>query len=879
MTPPPPDPTGPTADPTTNTTGTDPTNNDTPAPILPPLNVTTTNLPEPPESNTTGDTDSSVHGDDNTNAEPTRTTFRTTIRSIVRDLAANNVLPPTWPVLKGFPSISESIWNTGSLAQCIHGKNSVVTVLLILGAEQNKLHAVNIAGPTHPQFLTFDKHEARSPIPLLKPAMVKITSLAKEIERDNNTSAKLFLQPHGRAEKSVPRIMPLPANLLHHYLQGGHPAELLIAIKNDPATTVPVRNHNVCQWLQHACLATDTDGTQSALHITPNTTVECNPDIMAQIISDLEDGLHDDAEHLITALQTAKVIPASDVDALQRQPPPAQQPPIRATHPALRAPPPHQAATSPPAFAPPPQLFDLTRSPPPPAHRPRPPHHYPGLNPFETGNHYTGTAWAGHQGPPGTAPPQHAFPPFGPPPPPYAAPQFFQAPPMLTPFPNHYAPPQAHPGIHDDIGARLRTLLAKDHLTTEDMNRLQVLNACQDYNKTTPPATTKSALNLRAFFVLGWANVPLDRRDILDQANAGVWSHYDAATTKAGRMDVIDTYMIPQLTSMNPRLTTCLHHDWKSAIEALDLAPRSHATGRVKCGLGPLAYVARSMEQIQTADMQLTLNREASCVTADDIERTKSGTPIIPPTVDGVLNVLECQVLVLQFLFGPYCPLARGIRLCIAKLHKAHSTLANTANFRWTIGAEILWQITKATTEFFDHKATEADVQARRLPSADLQWLADAIDRGCVICSTRPAMFTKPLLTTPKRSDRDRRGRDHDREGGKDRSPNAPAKRTKVTPDYTGPHTRQLPTECQALLTGYTGTRFPPMSTARKAATVDNDADLASALGVAAGECLTYAMYGKCAWRSCRRQHTTAQTSKAHHSILDKTFRDHAAGK
>ena len=61
-------------------------------------------------------------------------------------------------------------------------------------------------------------------------------------------------------------------------------------------------------------------------------------------------------------------------------------------------------------------------------------------------------------------------------------------------------------------------------------------------------------------------------------------------------MDIIDTYMIPQLTNLNPRLTTCLHHDWKSAIEALDLAPRSHATGRVKCGLGLLAYVARSME-------------------------------------------------------------------------------------------------------------------------------------------------------------------------------------------------------------------------------------------------------------------------------------------
>jgi len=46
------------------------------------------------------------------------------------------------------------------------------------------------------------------------------------------------------------------------------------------------------------------------------------------------------------------------------------------------------------------------------------------------------------------------------------------------------------------------TILAKDHLTTEGMNRLQVLKACQDYNKATHPATAKSTLNLRLFFVL-----------------------------------------------------------------------------------------------------------------------------------------------------------------------------------------------------------------------------------------------------------------------------------------------------------------------------------------------------------------------------------------
>ena len=144
--------------------------------------------------------------------------------------------------------------------------------------------------------------------------------------------------------------------------------------------------------------------------------------------------------------------------------------------------------------------------------------------------------------------------------------------------------------------------------------------------------------------MLGWANLPQERRDILNHANTGVWLQYDQANTKAGRIDVINTYMILQLTNLSPRLATCLRHKWKLAIEALDLAPQSHATRCVKCGLGPLAYVARSMEQIQTADMQLTLNNEASFATVDNIERTKSGSPNIQGSVDGVLNVLECHL-------------------------------------------------------------------------------------------------------------------------------------------------------------------------------------------------------------------------------------------
>ena len=285
-----------------NATGTLANNTEPPALTLPPLETTTAELVATGDTELTdGETAGETGGNVSTNKQAP-TTFQTTLRSIVRDLASNDVLPPTWPINRGFPAKTESIWNTDSLAQCIFGENTVVTVLLILGAEQDKLHAVNIAGPTYPQFLTFNKDEARSLIPSLKPALTVITALAKEIAKDSNTTAKLFLPCHGVAEKGIPRVMPLPAKLLHHYLPGGHPAKILLAIKNDLTSTVQLRNHNTRQWLQHVCLAMNEEGTQSPLHITANTTVPCNPDITAQIISDLEDVLHDHAEPLIQAL-------------------------------------------------------------------------------------------------------------------------------------------------------------------------------------------------------------------------------------------------------------------------------------------------------------------------------------------------------------------------------------------------------------------------------------------------------------------------------------------------------------------------------------------------------------------------------------------------
>ena len=116
--------------------------------------------------------------------------------------------------------------------------------------------------------------------------------------------------------------------------------------------------------------------------------------------------------------------------------------------------------------------------------------------------------------------------------------------------------------------------------------------------------------------------------------------HFHQASTKAGRLDCIDTYFIPQLEALHPRISSFLHSEWNSTLESLDFAPRCYGT-KIKCGLEPLAYVPRSQEELQAAEMQMHINNETTVVTAGDIHRTKHGTPMIPTTVDGILNVLE----------------------------------------------------------------------------------------------------------------------------------------------------------------------------------------------------------------------------------------------
>lgn len=145
-------------------------------------------------------------------------------------------------------------------------------------------------------------------------------------------------------------------------------------------------------------------------------------------------------------------------------------------------------------------------------------------------------------------------------------------------------------------------------------------------------------------------------------------------------MECIDTFFAPILVREHPLLASCLRSEWKATIESLDFAPKSFGA-KIKCGLGPLAYVARSQEELQTAEMQTSINNEATTVTAMDIHKTKHGTPLIPATVDGTINVLNHQVKAIEFFLSTNCPLGIEIAFVIQALYTAHTTLSNMADF------------------------------------------------------------------------------------------------------------------------------------------------------------------------------------------------------
>ena len=169
---------------------------------------------------------------------------------------------------------------------------------------------------------------------------------------------------------------------------------------------------------------------------------------------------------------------------------------------------------------------------PPMDHGRQPPAAYPGFQPFP----YQAPA---HPPPPFQAAYRHPFQGF-----PSGAPGYGQS---------HLYPPP-HGGLQREHASdrEINSLLAMEtDVQQGQLNRLQVLMAQAKLNaqKTKVAETARTSPVLRRYHLFGWAACPLGYQNYFDQGNHGAWNLFHNVTTKAGRIDCIETYFVPQLIS------------------------------------------------------------------------------------------------------------------------------------------------------------------------------------------------------------------------------------------------------------------------------------------------------------------------------------------
>ena len=212
-------------------------------------------------------------------------------------------------------------------------------------------------------------------------------------------------------------------------------------------------------------------------------------------------------------------------------------------------------------------------------------------------------------------------------------------------------------------------------------------------------------------------------------------------------------------------------------------------------------------------------------------------------------------------MFTPYCPLAQQLTSVIAALHANKALLAGTPNLKWTIAAEILWQVTHATQHFFEHTMTYEQLNTNNRPRVDLSWLARDIQRGTFTQSlNRPSTFIQPF------NKRDRDTNSPQKQGNKRQREE---KRPKTQKEIL---TKMLPNSCATIIKNYRNQNngLPYMAQVRNKLDIVTDADLAQKLGLSSKACMRYHLFGECGRRECPNTHESNIKIEDHTAILTK---------
>ena len=176
------------------------------------------------------------------------------------------------------------------------------------------------------------------------------------------------------------------------------------------------------------------------------------------------------------------------------------------------------------------------------------------------------------------------------------------------------------PSPQQSIGDQLQAMLNRSDqgrpLTTEDMNRFEILKFVASEKripkaaKPDQPKKDKDNLGTRAFNLCGWAHLQTHELHHLHRCNNGGWIEYNKATDKGEKESIIDTYFIQPLITKNGRFRDIITTEFRKLLIAWRLAPTNFEGSKPHGGLGPLSFVTRSTAERESLEYYRTLNAQ-----------------------------------------------------------------------------------------------------------------------------------------------------------------------------------------------------------------------------------------------------------------------------
>jgi hypothetical protein len=158
--------------------------------------------------------------------------------------------------------------------------------------------------------------------------------------------------------------------------------------------------------------------------------------------------------------------------------------------------------------------------------------------------------------------------------------------------------------------------------------------------------------------------------------------------------------------------------------------------------LGPLAFVPQERKEIEMMSHQLAVIEAAKTSTTSDVDRTKLGRPKIPTNVDGYNSVIEACKEVNEFLFTNRCEFITLLQGTLLALYGNYHAYEHMEFFGRTIGAELPFQLTRASEQLFGTATSEHQLLNGTLPSLDFDFLVNGIRINNLNTSqSRPALF------------------------------------------------------------------------------------------------------------------------------------------